>query len=229
MEVQGPPPTAEVAESSSARVSLTVEEMMDLETSLYFDLPSAGVIDLEAPQLPEKEYDAAVGERRSNEPTIMETIASVSKALQEYERADSFAPAAVEYTEDVTPAAPVARVEPTEDATAPPHADEGREASAPGPVDAAETPAPIAKPISAEAIAGEEEASPPGPVTVEVEDVGARTLDDPAAVGKGLAVPETVARATTRRSKWPRKRRRPFPEARRAAMPGRLSWRILHG
>jgi hypothetical protein len=42
MEVQGPPPTAKVAESSSARVSLTVEEMMDLETCRYIDLPVSG-------------------------------------------------------------------------------------------------------------------------------------------------------------------------------------------
>jgi hypothetical protein len=48
MEVQGPPPTAEVAESSLARVSLTVEEMMDLETCQYIDLPGVGIIDLEA-------------------------------------------------------------------------------------------------------------------------------------------------------------------------------------
>jgi hypothetical protein len=32
MEVRGRPPTSEVAESSSTRVSLTAEEMMDLET-----------------------------------------------------------------------------------------------------------------------------------------------------------------------------------------------------
>jgi hypothetical protein len=93
IEVQGPPPTAEVAESSSARASLTVEEMMDLETGRYIDLPGVEVTDLEAPQLSEKEYDAAAG-RRSNESTIMETIASVSKVLQEYERAGGFAPAA---------------------------------------------------------------------------------------------------------------------------------------
>jgi hypothetical protein len=49
IEVQGPPPTAEVAESSSTRVSLTVEEMMDLETCRYIDLPGVEVIDLEAP------------------------------------------------------------------------------------------------------------------------------------------------------------------------------------
>jgi cytoskeletal protein RodZ len=48
VEVQGPPLTAEVAESSSARVSLTVEEMMDLETCWYIDFPGVGVIDLEA-------------------------------------------------------------------------------------------------------------------------------------------------------------------------------------
>jgi hypothetical protein len=64
-------------------------------------------------------------------------------------------------------------------------------------VEAAETPAPAVKPVSAEAVAGEEESSPPGPITVEVEDVETRALDEPAAVMKGLAVPETVARAIT--------------------------------
>jgi hypothetical protein len=49
VEVQGPLPTAKVAESSSARVFLTVEEMMDLETCRYIDFPGVGVIDLEAP------------------------------------------------------------------------------------------------------------------------------------------------------------------------------------
>jgi hypothetical protein len=43
-------------------------------------LLGVGVNDLDAPQLPEKEYEAAA-EWRSNEPTIMEKIASVSKAL----------------------------------------------------------------------------------------------------------------------------------------------------
>jgi hypothetical protein len=83
--------------------------------------------------------------------------------------------------EDVALAAPATRVETTEDTTAPPHVDEGREASPPGPVEAAETPALVAKPVSAEADAGEEETSPPGPVTIEVEDVETRALDEPAA------------------------------------------------
>jgi hypothetical protein len=196
MEVQGPPLTAEVAESSSARASLTVEEMMDLETCRYIDLPGVRVIDLEAPQLPEKEYDATAG-RRSNEPTIMETIASVSKAQQEYERASGFAPAAAEDTENVALAAPAARVEQTEDSSAPPHVDEGREAWPPGPVEATETPAPVAKPVSAEATVGKEETSPPGSITVEVKDVETRALDEPAATAQGLVVPESMARAVT--------------------------------
>jgi hypothetical protein len=196
VEVQGPPLTAEVAESSSARVSLTVEEMIDLETCQYTDFPGVGVIDLEAPQLPEKEYTVAV-ERRSNELTIMETIALVSKALQEYERACGFSSAAATDAEEVALAVPAAREESTKDASAPTHADEGREASPPGPVEAVETPAPVANPISAEAVVGEEGTSPPGPVAVEVEGVESRMLDEPTAIAQESAIPETVARAAT--------------------------------
>jgi hypothetical protein len=64
-------------------------------------------------------------------------------------------------------------------------------------VEAAEIPAPVARPVSAEAVAGEEETSSPGPITVEVEGVEARALDESAAVVQGSTVPETVARATT--------------------------------
>jgi hypothetical protein len=127
----------------------------------------------------------------------METVTSVLKALQEYESASGFAPAAAEDTEDVVLAAPAARVEPTEDVTAPPHVDECREASLPGLAEAAETSAPVAKPVSAGAVAGEEETSPPCPVVVEVKDVAARALDKPAAVMQELAVPETVTKTTT--------------------------------
>jgi hypothetical protein len=170
--------------------------MIDLETCRYIDFPGVRVIDLEAPQLPEKEYEVAA-EQRSNEPMIMETIASVSKALQEYERAGGFASAAAADAEDVALAAPAARVELTEDASAPLHVDEGREASPPRPVEAAKTPAPVAKPVSAEAVVGEEGASPPGPVAVEVEGVEAHVLDEPAAVAQESVILETVARGTT--------------------------------
>jgi hypothetical protein len=56
---------------------------MELATCRYIDFPGVRVIDLEAPQLPEKVYEV-VAERMFNEPTIMEMITSVSKALQEY-------------------------------------------------------------------------------------------------------------------------------------------------
>jgi hypothetical protein len=88
-------------------------------------------------------------------------------------------------------------MEPAEDASAPPHVDEGRVASPPRLVEAAETPAPVAKPVSTEAIVGEEGASPPSPVAVEVEGVEARMLDEPAIIAQESAVPETVVGATT--------------------------------
>jgi hypothetical protein len=127
----------------------------------------------------------------------MEMIASVLKALQEYERASGFASVAAADAEDVALAVPAARVEPTEDASAPPHVDEGQEALPPRPVEAAKTPAPVAKPVSAEAVVGEEGTSPPGPDAVEVMGVEAHVLDEPAAVVQESAVPETVAGATT--------------------------------
>jgi hypothetical protein len=90
-EVSGPSPAAEAAEISSAPSTVTVEEVMELATCQYIDFPGAGVIDLEAPQLLEKVLEV-VTERMFAEPSIMETITSVSKALHECERAGGFAP-----------------------------------------------------------------------------------------------------------------------------------------
>jgi hypothetical protein len=59
-EVPGPPATAEVAESSSDRDTITVEEVMELETCWYIDFPGVGIIALEAPQLPEKVLELAM-------------------------------------------------------------------------------------------------------------------------------------------------------------------------
>jgi hypothetical protein len=60
--------------------AVTVEEVMELAMSRYIDFPDVGVIDLEAPQLPEKVLDVAT-EPMFAEPSIMETIASVSQVL----------------------------------------------------------------------------------------------------------------------------------------------------
>jgi hypothetical protein len=79
-EVPGPSPIAEVAEASSAVGVVTIEEVMELAMSRYIDFPDVGVMDLEAPQLPEKVLDVAT-ERMFAEPSIMETITSVSQTL----------------------------------------------------------------------------------------------------------------------------------------------------
>jgi hypothetical protein len=75
-------------------------------------------------------YEVA-SERMFNEPTIMETIALVSKALQEYECAGSFALVIAADTGYAVLIEPAAHVESTTDASTLPPVSEGREASPP--------------------------------------------------------------------------------------------------
>jgi hypothetical protein len=161
--VSCPPLTAEVAETSSAWVALTAEEVMELATCRYINFPGIGVIDLEAPQLPKKVYKVA-SERMFNELMIMETITSVSKVLQEYVCVGGFAPAVAAEPADVVLEAPATHVEPTADASAPPPAIESRKALLLQPAEAAEAPASVAEAGAAEAVAKDEGSSPPRPV-----------------------------------------------------------------
>jgi hypothetical protein len=92
-EISGPPSTAEMAETSSDQINLTAEEVMELANCRYIDFPGVGVIDLEGPLYSEKGFEVAE-ERVSNALTIRETLASVSKALQEYESTGGFSSAA---------------------------------------------------------------------------------------------------------------------------------------
>jgi hypothetical protein len=196
VEVPGPSPTTEVAETSSARVALTAEEVMELVTCRYIDFPSVGVIDLEEPQLSEKVYEVA-SERMFNKPMIMETIVSVSKALQEYERAGGFAPAvAVDATETAL-APPEAHVEPTTDGPTPPPVNEGREASSPHLVETAEAPAHVAEADAAEAVVGEEGSSLPRPDVVDAEGAETHVPGGPTTVVQESAAPETMTRAVS--------------------------------
>jgi hypothetical protein len=127
----------------------------------------------------------------------METVASVLKALQEYEHAGGFASTAATEAGDAVLAAPAAHVKPTADAFVPPQVNEGREASPPQLVRTAETPAPVPEPGVADPVVGEEGTSPPHPVAGEAEGVEARVLDGPATVVQEPAAPETMTRATT--------------------------------
>jgi hypothetical protein len=194
VEVPGPSPTAEVAETSLARGAVTVEEVMELATCRYIDFPGVGVIHLEAPQLPEKVLEVAT-EWMFAELTIMETIASVSKALQEYECAGSFVPAAAADTTDATLEASAAGTELAADASAPPPSTESREASLPQPAKAAGTTTAVAATDVAEVVVGEAGSSSSRPVADEV--VEARVLDESAAAIQEQVAPEATTRAAS--------------------------------
>jgi hypothetical protein len=169
-EVLGPFPSAEVVETSSARGAVTVEEVMELATCRYIDFPSIRIIDLEAPQLPEKVQEVAT-RRMFAELSIMETIMSVSKVLHEYERASGFAATAAAEEVDAALEAPMAGMEPVAVASAPPPTSESREASLPQPAEAAETTAAVAATGAAEVVVEEVGSSPPRQVTAGADEV----------------------------------------------------------
>jgi hypothetical protein len=157
-------------------------------------LPGVGIINLEAPQLPEKVLEVVTG-RMLAEPSIMEMIASVSKALQEYEHAGGFAPVVAAEVTDAALEAPAASMEPAADASAPPPASESRESSLPQSVEAAGATAAVAATSAAEAVVGEAGQSPPRLVVAGADEV--RALDEPAADVQERVAPETTTRAAS--------------------------------
>jgi hypothetical protein len=125
---------------------------MELATGRYIDFPGVRVIDLEAPQLSGKVLDVAT-ERMFVEPSILETIASVSQALHQYERAGSFASSAATEAAQTVLEESATGTESVADASVPPPTSEGQEASLPQPAEAAEATAAAA--ASGAAIDGE--------------------------------------------------------------------------
>jgi hypothetical protein len=164
---------------------------MELATCRYVDFPGVGVIDLEAPQLPEKELEVAM-EWMLAEPTIMEMIASVSKALHEYERAGGFAPHAAS---EAVPEAPATGMEPAADPSAPPPISESREAPLPQPAEAVETAATVAATGTAEVVVGEAGSSSSLAVAAEVDEVC--VPDESAATVQEPVAPEGTTRAAS--------------------------------
>jgi hypothetical protein len=163
IEVLEPSPAVEMSErslaagaarTSSAVGAVTVEEVMELATSRYIDSPGVGIIDLETPQLPEKVLDAAT-ERMFAELPIMETIASVSKALHKYEHAGGFAPHAALKASEAVPEVLAVGMEPAADASTPPPTSESQEVSLPQPAEVAETTTTVAATDAAEVVVGE--------------------------------------------------------------------------
>jgi hypothetical protein len=154
------------------------------------------VVDLEGPQYSKKGFEAAE-ERVSNAPTIRETLASVSKALQEYESTAGFSSAAGAEVADAALVAPVGLVGPTVGASTQLAVDGGLEAPPPEPAEATDAPTPVAEAGALEAIVGEEASSPPRPVAADAENVEVRIPDEPAAVAQGPVAPETTTRAVS--------------------------------
>jgi hypothetical protein len=167
---------------------------MELATCRYIDFPSIGVIDLEAPQLPEKVLEVAT-ERMFAEPSIMETIASVSKALHEYKRAGGFAPHAAPGASEAVPEVPATGMEPTADASAPPPTSESQEVPLPQPAEATETAAAVAATNAAEVVVQEAGSSPSLPIAAEVDEI--RMPDEPAAAVQERVAPEGTTRAAS--------------------------------
>jgi hypothetical protein len=193
-EVPGPFPTAEVAETSSVRGAVTVEEVMELATCRYIDFPGVGVIDIEVPQLPEKVLEVAT-ERMFSEPSIMETIALVSKALHEYDHAGGYTPVVAAKAMDAALKAPVASMEPTADTSVPLLASESREASLPQSAEAVEATAVVAVTGTAETVVREAGSSLHRPVATDADEVHA--LDEPVVAAQERAAPEGTARAAS--------------------------------
>jgi hypothetical protein len=128
-EVPEPSLAAGAAETSSAMGVVTVKEVMELATGRYKDFPAVRIVDLDAPELPsnDREMLEVATERMFAEPSILETIASVSRALHQYKRAGSFAPpAALEAVEAV----------PEESTVVSAPTSEGQEVSLPQPIEA---------------------------------------------------------------------------------------------
>jgi hypothetical protein len=132
-----------------------------------------------------------------NEPTIMETIASVSKARQEYEHIGGFAPTVVAEAMEAVLETPTTPVEPTADTSAPPPTVKSRDASLPQSAEAAEAPASVAEAGAAEAIAKDEGPSLPRPVAAGTGDVEPHVPNEPAAAPQEPIAPEAMTRAAS--------------------------------
>jgi hypothetical protein len=175
--------------------AVIVEEVMELATSRYIDFPGVGVIDLEAPQFPEKMLDVAT-ERMFAEPSIMEMIVSVSQVLQQYERAGGFAHSAEPEAVETIPEEPAAAMEPVADASVPPPpTSEGQEASLPQPAEVGETTTTAATTGATEGVVREAGSSPPCSVAAGADEV--RVLDEPAATVQERVAPEDTTRAAS--------------------------------
>jgi hypothetical protein len=133
----------------------------------------------------------------SNAPTIRETLASVSRALQEYESAGGFSSAAGAEAANAALVAPVGLAEPIVGVSTPSAVDEGLEAPPPQPTEATDALAPVAEASASKAAVREEASLPPRLVAADTKSVEVRIPDETAAIAQGPVAPEMETRAAS--------------------------------
>jgi hypothetical protein len=129
----------------------------------------------------------------------METIALVSKALQEYERAGGFTPSAVAEAAEAALEAPAAGMESAANAFVPPPNSESREACLPQPTEGIETTAAITATGAEEVVDRVVGSSPSRPVAAGANEV--RMPDEPTAAVQEQVAPRLRQELPPRRSK----------------------------
>jgi hypothetical protein len=134
-------------------------------------------------------------ERMFAEPSIMETIASISKALHEYERAGGFAPPATSEAAKVVTKGHVAGTELAVDAPTPPPTGERREAPLPQPTEAAKTTAVVAATGTGEVVVGVAGSSSSRPVSAGDDEVC--VPNEPTVAVQEKIAPEDTTRAAS--------------------------------
>jgi hypothetical protein len=134
-------------------------------------------------------------ERMFAELTIMKTIASVSKALHEYERAGGFAPHAAPGASETVSVTPATGMEHAADASALPPTSESQEVLLPQLAKAVETAAAVAATDASEVVAGGAGSSPSLPVAAAIDEV--RAPDEPSATVQEQNVPEDMTRVAS--------------------------------
>jgi hypothetical protein len=176
---------------------VTVEEVMELATCQYVDFPGIGIVDLDAPELPsnDREMLEVVTEQMFAKPSILETVASVTLALRQYENAGGLAPPAVSEAAEAVPGEPAASAESAAVVHVPPPTREGQEASLPRPAEAAASAA-AATAVDA-AVDVVEEAGPSSPRLVASAADEVLVPDEPAVAPQEHVAPEGTTRVAS--------------------------------
>jgi hypothetical protein len=170
---------------------------MELATCQYVDFPGIGIVDLDAPELPsnDREMLEVVTEQMFAKPSILETVASVTLALRQYENAGGLAPPAVSEAAEAVPGEPAASAESAAVVHVPPPTREGQEASLPRPAEAAASAA-AATAVDA-AVDVVEEAGPSSPRLVASAADEVLVPDEPAVAPQEHVAPEGTTRVAS--------------------------------